>query len=292
MTKSFFSTFIRSSILLFLIIFIYSCKKLSTDNDVPSYLSIKTVALESNNSLYGENTHNISDVWIYVDDVLIGAFELPAKIPIIKEGTCKLSITAGIKINGIYSTRAAYSFYNPYIVNVELIKNKIIEITPTFTYDSNASYEWLENFENNGISFESVSESDTFSIIKSSSNVCSGLYSGEIILNDENPICKIYNFKNIEMPRLNSHVFLEMDFFSPLEIEVGVITNESNQSIEHSVFILNPTTFWKKVYINLTPVITRENTADSYRVYLKAVKSSNISQQSVYIDNIKLIQYR
>jgi hypothetical protein len=95
---------------------ITSCDKFEGDQTIPSYLAIDTIFLENNNLIEeGELTHNFTDVWVYVDDQLIGAFELPAVVPVLVTGYHKLALYAGIKLNAISGTRVQHPFVQPKI---------------------------------------------------------------------------------------------------------------------------------------------------------------------------------
>ena len=103
----------KKIIALILVLVFYHVKRKEI-NDIPSYMSINSVTLDEN------STHNISDVWIYIDDNLQGVYELPANFPILDEGTHKLRVKAGIKDNGISAKRIPYPFTHP-----SLLRNMI-----------------------------------------------------------------------------------------------------------------------------------------------------------------------
>ena len=44
--------------------------------EIPSYIKINEYSLYTTAS-QGSNSENISDIWVYADDQLIGTFELP-----------------------------------------------------------------------------------------------------------------------------------------------------------------------------------------------------------------------
>ncbi len=92
-----------------------SCYKFDGDQTIPAYLKIDTVLLKTYYPEQGSNSNAIKDVWVYVNDQQIGAFELPAMFPVLAMGNQKLEIRPGIKVNGISSTRAPYPFYKPII---------------------------------------------------------------------------------------------------------------------------------------------------------------------------------
>ena len=66
---------------------INSCSKDSFEAKIPTYISIDKFTVASNYAIYGSSASNITDVWVYINDDLVGTYELPARFPIIKEGT-------------------------------------------------------------------------------------------------------------------------------------------------------------------------------------------------------------
>ena len=108
--RNFFRYFV---FLFFLILIMSSCEKFSGDQTVPAYLSIDSIYLTTNYYSQGTTSQRITDAWVTVDNVFIGAFELPAKFPVLKTGNHKVKIWPGIKKNGISATRISYEYYNP-----------------------------------------------------------------------------------------------------------------------------------------------------------------------------------
>ena len=148
--------------LVILVISIFSCSK---ENDsVPAYVEINTVNLLTDPN-FGESTENISDIWFYVDDILQGVYEIPVQFPILEQGTKNIRIRAGVKANGISSTRIQYPFYSSYIDTIELNEDESINISPEFTYN-NAYQAIIEDFESSGTIIDSTLNSEIdFSII-------------------------------------------------------------------------------------------------------------------------------
>ena len=57
------------------------------NNPDPSWIQVNEWTLVANaNSQYptGELTHNFTEAWLYVDNEVVGVFEVPFKIPILK----------------------------------------------------------------------------------------------------------------------------------------------------------------------------------------------------------------
>ncbi|MBT7619805.1 MAG: hypothetical protein HN594_01890, partial [Flavobacteriales bacterium] len=142
--------------------FISSCDKEENIQEVPSYIHIEDLILTTNSS-EGANTHNITDVWVYVESdseiEFRGTYPLPATIPLLKTDSTKIYIRAGIKDNGIAGTRVRYSFYKTFETDVFLVKDSIVNINPNFEYVSNANFE-IENFEGVGPNIDTTIKSD------------------------------------------------------------------------------------------------------------------------------------
>ena len=60
-----------------------SCDSIDIFDERPAYLQIDSFVLADNpNADEGSLNHNIVDAWVFIDDEMIGVFELPATIPI------------------------------------------------------------------------------------------------------------------------------------------------------------------------------------------------------------------
>ena len=99
---------------LFIIYLLFSCDN-ENINEVPTYIKIDSIVLDENTS------QNISDVWIYIDDILQGVYELPIEVPLLVEGNHKLRIKAGIR-KMVYQQQEFLFHFTLHI----LLKNKIL----------------------------------------------------------------------------------------------------------------------------------------------------------------------
>ena len=110
--------------LVLLNLLLVSCEK-NDKNMIPSYIKINSISI--NNS---EETHNITDAWVYINDNLQGVYELPAHFPVLYTGNQRIRIKAGIKQNGISSTRIPYPFYESFLDTINLV------LDSTFIFDT------------------------------------------------------------------------------------------------------------------------------------------------------------
>jgi len=117
---------------------------------VPAYLYINDFVLTTNEE-QGSNSHNIEIAYVHVDDEYIGAFTLPASVPVINTGQHKISITPGIYENGISNTPIINRFYKKYETEINLTETKVDTITPQTSYVDDIIFEFVDDFEGSSI---------------------------------------------------------------------------------------------------------------------------------------------
>ncbi|MFA6924971.1 MAG: hypothetical protein WC223_12060 [Bacteroidales bacterium] len=274
----------------FLFIAFGSCKVINPAEETPSYIHINKIDLNTNYSTQGDSSNNISDAWVYIDDDAIGAFELPATIPILNEGNHKIEIGPGIKLNGMAGYRSKYPFYESYInSNFKLVKDTIRAIYPSVQYIASAKFAFKEDFENPGTIFEKTSLSDTSIVIEDRGNPTSNNKKcGAIHLVGTDTVFECSTINDYSLPTNNSPVMLEIDYKNDNNFEVGMIANfTTSQQYKESLVTILPSDEWNKIYINLTSFISANN-ALSYKIYFYSHSSS---AKNLYIDNIKLISF-
>ncbi len=118
-----------------------ACELYNPTEPIPAYIHIDKIGLTTSaDGSQGSNSSKITDAWVYIDERLIGCFELPVTFPVLYEGSHQLKIRAGIKVNGIAATRAPYPFYEAYTQSVDLQKGTKITVSPTVKYRTNMTF--------------------------------------------------------------------------------------------------------------------------------------------------------
>ena len=263
-----------------------SCKKDSLKADVPSYIHIEPFTLNTNYLDEGSESHNITDAWVYVDDNLVGVYELPATFPVLKEGDVELKIYAGIKQNGITNNRIKYPFYNPHTEQVTLVKEEILDITPSTSYHVNTTFAWLEDFENASLSFTHHTNSDT-AIKKTTTEVFEGSASGYVFLESSMDFFECISPELSSLPRQGQQVYMEIDAKTNHSVLIGLYGDDDKIGI----YYINKGDNWKKIYFDLTESVRSNTVASKFKVFMGFQKSDDIPNPEVYFDNIKLLHY-
>ncbi len=308
---------LRLPVLLFisiLLVFISaSCQKFEGDQTVPAYIRIDSISIYTDYEEQGAPTHNITDAWVYINNEPIGAYELPAVFPVLAKGLTEVRVDPGIKLNGIAALRSPYPFYKPVIQDVELVEgeevnlntdtlftgNGFVPYTMATTYYENLEFVWMEDFEDPSLSLDSTSKSLTDIGRTEPANSPEAFlapyskYSGLMQLSEEKYLIDVAtnvgNEDGFDLPRGGQYVFLEFDYKNNNYFAAGFYANEFSQIIQHPVLNMNPTSEWKKIYVNLTPGVSSQVNAIDFNIFFGAVKESIVDEPRILIDNIKLI---
>jgi len=271
-------------ILYFILIFsFFSCNK--ENNDIPSYVKIDDVDLLYNQD-FGANTENITDVWFYIDDNLQGVYEMPVEFPILNEGIQNIRIKAGVKANGIASTRIQYPFYNSYFDTIELNQDESKIISPIFTYNDEftPAPDQIEDFESSGTIIDSTLNSEIdFSIISENQNHYAYAKIDTPNINFE------ASTQDLILPQQGAPVYLEIDYKSSTEFLVGMYINYSQDVVKRELLWVTPKQDWNKIYINLTSTVSESIGAISFKVFINMRRNDPSISEEISFDNVKIL---
>ncbi len=278
-------------IFLTLQLLVTSCSWFENDVQVPSYIHIPEYTFEAIPS-EGTSSYNITDAWVYVNGQKIGAFELPATVPVLANGNCEIDIFPGIKLNGTAATRAVYTFYTRFSTSAVLYPDSTITIIPSSVYVNGLSFDFIEDFESVGVIFEKTNRSDTtLHKINDPQNVLEGLYSGHIALETDRPFCEVNSLNSYTLPQGGGFSFIELDCKSTIPFFIGVNANEFGFSTQHPIVVITPSDKWKKIYVNLTPTVSRLQSAINFNIFIASQLEDGDTEGKIWIDNIKLLHY-
>jgi hypothetical protein len=282
------------------------CYKFEGDQTIPAYISIDRINLNTNYPEQGTKSEDIDDVWVYLDDGLIGIFEfdpsdtIPLEFPALAEGKHKLEIRPGIKLNGISSTRVPYPFYKPLIFEeFDFIPGTTQSLgTLTTTYYPDIKFAWMEDFELPNISIESSEDTAiNYAVLEQTSPennpnaflTANSKYSGLVNLTTENQQFVGLSYNSFEIQPAGTIIILELDFKTNNFMQVGLLIRGSEEWVERDLVILNHNDEWQKIYINLGSNLSLFPTAIDYKVIFKAGIEDGLSESEIFLDNIKIV---
>lgn len=288
--------------LLFLGTLLTSCHKFD-GLSVPSYIHIESIELNCDYYTYGANTSNFTSAWVYIDDDLIGCYELPSTFPILKKGPHNVKVYAAININGIGATRSPFPFCKPYVIeNLNLVQDSVIDLTPIdpvthkrtpllveyYPVGAGWNWDWNEDFEST-CTLKPTPDSDT-SVMRISGNEALlseySFYSGKIVLPPDSLDFSVTGEEmRFQSDLADGYCMLEMDYNTNDTIFVGVMYYKDYTLQPYPLVKVLPTDTenpipqnWKKIYINLSRVMKDNVSASYFKVYI----TSDLSLDPTY----------
>jgi hypothetical protein len=264
------------------------CKLFDRTEEIPSYLRINSVNFNSFSN-QGSSSHQITDVWVFMDDELIGAFEVPCTIPILEEGSHRFLIRAGIKMNGTSTTRAIYPSYKGWDSTFTINRGQVVSVTPWFQYFPATDFVWLENFDEPGLSFTDSGAivQNVFHLTQSPTEVFEGARSGYAKLDtDSNDLFIRSQFFTGLYPA-PSFVYMELNYRCDQPFSVGIMTRQYEY---RNVATISPRSNWGKIYINLTDAVNQAPSSTGYAFYITQRLPGDVSESYLYLDNIKVVR--
>lgn len=289
--------------ILLVALFVNSCSKDQFKATVPSYLNIKSINLETE-SFQGSESEGITEAWVSMDGIFLGAFELPCTIPILAEGEHEFSIYPGVKANGISATRIKYPFYEKcdlYLQKdyafsslesnrLELFKDSTVVVMGVTTYTDDTEFLFIEDFEDAGSILEPSDLSDTI-LIKThiDSLVFEGYGSAEAHIDATNDMFEFISSEFMPLTNTYNPTMLELNYRCDHSFKVGVAVKSSESGTIHRYESLHisPSAEWNKIYVHMTNQINLGNSDDEFGIFIGMNKNANSETASFYFDNIK-----
>ncbi len=272
----------------------------------PTYLKIDAIHLNTDYAEEGTAHHDINTVWVNLDGNSVGAFELPAIIPLIlDDGANTLRLEPGINTNGVRSFRAINSSYTPIILEVEgNSAGPIDTIVPNpsdLVVDYRSFYRVIvvEDFDEPGLNFERSNFSDT-NFIKDDQDLFSYIpfgsstaepndNSGLIVLDDLNPNVELSSVVSYSLPFGLQNLYLEVSYKTNMDLGFGLIANYPTGNQSDITAVVFPKEEWSKIYINLISEYQAFPNATGYQLLIRARKPDDIAEGRLLLDNIKLV---
>jgi len=275
--------------LLILLCNLLSCTK--SNEVIPAYIYITEAIVETDYVTEGTTSNDVNSVFVAIDDISIGVFELPALVPILTTGEVDITIQAAIPRNGSYADFISYTPYTFYTTTRTLIEAIADTIQPNFKYRTAAQFLLLNDFENSN-NLELLEDEVTFSSINGD-QVFEGSRSGFVELTDENPAFTLVTIESVDIPNLEQPNFVEFDYKCDglLQFYVSGLDFSSstpNAFLDDLLFI-KPIDNWNKIYVDLSEYLLAKDDVQSIRIGFRAIIPDSLTTAEYYFDNIKFI---
>lgn len=267
-----------------------SCRKTET---VPTYIVVPRIEVQATDA-QGGNTSKITEAWITLDDRSVGVWELPARVPVIGDGTHTIGIDAGIRRNGAFDDRRRYPFYTTWQSMVELSPAGSIELAPTVGYQPATFF--LERFNDAGSQLIHAATSDTTLILHSASTapelLLDGSQCGGFVLEPAHSSVLLRTEQ--DLPGVSGPTYLELDYSTDVQLTIGIeyVQDGSSWMDPWVVVVANASegnVAWNKIYVDLTDFFNRQGISGR-DIYIAAQLPAGRSRASAVFDNLKIIR--
>ena len=241
----------------------------------------------------GSASADINNVWVFANNVYLGTYDLPARIPMLLSGPTTLRFEAGVRENGLSFTPQIYPFYQSVTREVELVPGNTVNIgRQNIGYRSEAIFGFVEGFEPNRPRVFTEVVVGEGPIELTNQNIFEGDASGLIRLTDSFSVAEVLSevdFSDLFDQGVEPRLWLEMDFLSEVQGLVGIVGPGDLGEIVRAYnpgFL--PRDEWTKIYFNLSEVYF-ESRVTEFRVGISVVLPEGETEANVYFDNIKLV---
>jgi hypothetical protein len=265
-----------------------SCDLINPEEQIPSFLKIDSISL-STISGQGPDDHNMVDAWVFENEQLIGIYELPTVVPILKNGDSDIRIRGGIKLNGQVASRIPYLFTEDFQASIELFPDSQISINPTLSFHDWVTYKWLEDFEGVGLSLAATSISDSDPIRINGSDAYEGK-SLKLALDENQTFFECKTGQVYDLPGSGAPVFLEFTYRNNHPFRVGLFSRDQTGTFQVVVMVLNASEDWNRIYVNLTDIISSNSGFIDHQPFFGFIRDENHEGEAyVILDNVRML---
>lgn len=240
----------------------------------------------------GSESARIEEVWVYTPTDVLGAFPLPADIPVLVGPggeQMELTFSAGVRANGIAATRRPYPPYEVVTVAMDLEPAGLDTLAFEVGYAEGFEVLLVEDFESANRFAESVTS--TAELVRSQVGAYEGEYAGRVELSAE--AATFWAQTNEQQYHLNptGSCWLEFDYACDQSFAIGLNPQNLIQDNPTPILVLNSSNGeWKKIYLDLGPVVRSEIAAAWFEVTLEAVWDGSAEGTFIAVDNLKIVQ--
>ncbi len=262
---------------------------------IPAYLKINPYQVTAPG---GASWQAITDGWLYVNGEFLGAYTLPATVPVLAEGDTEIILFPGIKENGIEATPNIYPYLKRYTKNYNLVAGQTTTIQPTTEYETSIKYGFgvgRGDFDGgSSIGLENRDGDVDINVELTSDNS----FAGQCLImraDTAHPIMDVATELMKDLPFLGApEVWLELHYNADVPFFLYLLNG--NPENTQKVYQFNTTEGWNKIYINLTQHIVNTGFADHrlyFRLSLPRDNSGNYEQinGTVRLDNIRVVHF-
>lgn len=271
------------------VFFWQGCNVINPPEQTPTYIHVDSFAFHYTGVTGSTLSHQITQVWAYYNNNLIGAFDLPATFPIRTNGNDSgtLELEPGIAIDGLNNFLGVYPFYSLYSTRMKPEPGKTINYLPTTGLYPYTKVYIISNFEG-PTQFQLWGGNIPMTIVHGDSIVFEGNGTGSIVLTNPGDSSVDSSITAFAIPA--GAAFIEFDYKSDLQFYVGLQANLSSYIYSTPYYLagIQPSDHWQKFYLSVAD-FAGQYKGTTYNLYIKTSLSYGITHGRLLLDNIQLV---
>ena len=277
-----------------LMISVTSCNLWSDKPGVPHNVLVSEFNLTTSEG-QGTSAHNITELWVYGEIDVLGVFPLPCRIPVLQgiEGeSVDIRLLPGIRANGISSTRKPYPFYKSLDLDFPFVPGTTTTVEFNASYTDNSKFILAENFESAN-RFQ-ASPTSTAEVVRTTDPalVFEGSASEMIVLSDSLAHVTSTTQEQLYDLHQSGPIWLEFNYRCNNSFAVGLSVLGGSNVQRTPIVVLNPSgDEWKKMYLDLGPLVLSTPDAFGYELTLDAIIDANNDTGLILVDNFKIVHF-
>jgi hypothetical protein len=242
----------------------------------------------------GSSSHKVTNVYVYFNNAPVGVFDLPVTFPVMATGPGTLTVLPGIDFDGLRGYQVNYPLYSGDTLAMVPQPGATINYTPVTGYHSQVELRISDDFDQGAgpfNTFKKLSGDAELVNTRASGDVFEGNGSGVIHLGPGKDSATVISSSGKFIPAGKAS-YIELDYRGNMPLQVGMVANLIDGSTKAEYFIgLRPRQDWGKIYIGIREFVSTWQ-GPEYRILLRAQKPPGVTDGYVYIDNIKVVNFK
>ncbi len=268
----------------------FLAKNCDKPEQIPAFLAIQKI--EQTDAA----DEKITDAWVYADNEFLGAFPLPAKIPILKSGSVELQIFPGVVENGDYLTPNIHPILKKWVTTVALEEGDSVAVSPMTALETDTKTPLDEDFEGAHKFIEDLDGDFETKMVFEAGGGFGGSRAGRLTVDTAHQKAETASIILDDLPTDGTkQVWLEIVYKNDFPFQFGLAGSDGG-AFETGVFqtIFNKKTSWTKMYINLTQALLLSN-YEKYKLTVRTVLPLDeggkpaVPSGSIWLDNVRII---
>jgi len=268
-----------------------SCDIINPDEPSPTILQLQPFDFQVQDG-QGSAQNKITEVWVYANGNLLGAFAPPTDIYYLEEGPTLFTFRPGIRNNGLADDAIVYPMFDRDTISLDAGPGQTFNVQPVTNYLPQAEFGLLADFELGNPFTDNRDTVSASTLVQSSTDVFEGQFSGQMVLSEKAYFIEVGHSVPISgLPADGKPVYLEFRYKSEVEFSIGLLgINLDGQSFSNFFYLVKPSAEWNMLYIELTDFIVASD-LPAYKILFRSLYPFNATkaEYNIFLDNIKVV---